>query len=150
MPDFRVNADDFLKASKALKAAGQTGMRKDLNRRITAGAKPLIPKTRAAARSKLPTRGGLADKIAKAPQRVQVRTGKETAGVRIVVGSKGGGARGADRGVIKHPVFDTGRWVEQRVEPGWFSETLQREAPRIRPDVEQAIKDTLNRIARGV
>lgn len=145
-------AEDFLKLSKALKAAGETELRKELNAALRNAAKPLIPMTRQAARSRLPQRGGLAESVARAPQRVQVRTGDRTAGVRLVVGGRRSAARAANRGVIRHPVFGRpNSWVEQDVEPGWFDETLEKEAPRVaRPAIEQALESIADKVVREV
>lgn len=152
--DVRVEgADKFLAVSKALKAAGQTELRKELNKNIRDEIKPLIGKTRAAARRDLPKAGGLADIVAKAPQRVQVRTGEKTAGARLVVGKRrGSGARAANVGKIKHPVFgNRNRWVEQKIDSeGWFDKTLEAEAPAILPAVERAIESVAEKIARSV
>ncbi len=152
MDDFKVTgAEDFLKLSKALKAAGRTELRKELNKELRSAVRPLIPMTRAAARAKLPRRGGLAERVARAPQRVQVRTGATTAGVRIVVGKNGSGARAANQGRIRHRVFNTDRWVEQDVPPGWFDDTLKREAPGVaKPAVEQALENVAQRVIREV
>jgi hypothetical protein len=135
-----MSAEDFLAVSKRLKAAGNTGLRRELNKNIRKAAKPVINETRKAARARLPKRGGLADLVAAEPQRVQVRTGAKTYGVRIVVGKRRGGARGADRGVVRHPVFGGGTWVSQPVPPGWFTETARQKAPEARKDVLEALQ----------
>ena len=148
--DFELlGADQFLALSKALKHAGRTELRKELNTGMRRAAKPLIPKTRAEALKRLPQRGGLAKQVAKEPQRVQVRTGARTAGVRIVVGKKSGGARGANRGVVRHPVFgNRERWVDQKVPAGWFDEPLQDSAPAVRPELEKAIQRVADQVVR--
>lgn len=147
--DFEVRgADQFLALSKALKHAGRTELRKELNKRMRDGAKPLIPKARAEALSRLPQRGGLAKQISKEPARVQTRTGKDP-GVRIVVGKKRGGARAANRGWIRHPVFgNREKWVDQKVTPGWFDEPMQASAPDIRQALQQAIEEVADKIVR--
>lgn len=141
MSDFQVTgANDFYRLSKALKAAGRTGLRKEMNKALREATKPLIVKTREAARKDLPHRGGLANSVAKAPQRVQVRTGARTAGVRIVAS---GPVKGANAGKIRHPVFgDRSRFVEQTVPGGWFDETLSASAA----DVEPALIEAMNQI----
>ncbi len=145
--DFKVEgADKFFALSKRMKAAGQGDLRKELNKALRQVAAPLKTATQAAARSKLPSRGGLAALVAKEPQRVQVRTGTGTAGVRIVVGKKGGGARAADQGVIRHPVFGRPVFVSQNVEPGWFSQTVQDEAPAIRDEVARVLEDFTRKV----
>ena len=140
--DFTVTgADDFLRLSKSLKAAGNGELRKELNKSLRNAAKPIIKATRAAALSRLPSRGGLAGIVAKEPQRVQVRTGTATAGVRIVVGKNKGAARAADAGVIRHPVFGRDVFVTQAVPPGWFSETAQEQAGVVRDELKNALEE---------
>jgi hypothetical protein len=142
--------DDFLRASKALKAAGQFGLRRELHKQMRRGARPLIPLARAEARRVLPRAGGLAEQVAKAPMRVQVRTGAQTAGVRVVVGKDRSGARMANRGLIRHPVFgNRDRWVDQRVPPDWFDGAMRRNAPTVRPHILRAVQNVLTDIARG-
>jgi hypothetical protein len=141
-------AEQFLALSKSLKQNGQTELRKELNKTLKTVTKPLIAKTRATARQTLPAAGGLAALVAKEPQRTQVRTGMKTAGVRIVVGRKGGGARAADSGTIRHPVFGGDQWVTQRVPSGWFSDTLREHAPAIRPDLVNAMEDIAKKVVR--
>jgi hypothetical protein len=149
--DFEVTgAEDFYRLSKALKAAGRTDLRKELNKSLRAAAKPLIPQTRAAARQMLPKRGGLADAVARVPQRVQVRTGQATAGVRIVVGKNRSAARASNRGLIRHPVFGNRQaWVEQKVPSGWFDDTLRRSGREVLPALEQAMQDVAEKVVRG-
>src|SRR5438874_2724411 len=96
-------AENFLKLSKALKAAGQTELRKELNKTMRDAAKPLIPKVQQAARDKLPKKNGLNERMARKSYRVQVRTGAQAAGVRIV-GTKLD-PRINNEGRIFHPVF---------------------------------------------
>lgn len=149
--NFRIEgAERFLRLSKALKAAGQTELRKELNKSLKDAVKPLIPKVKDAARTKLPQRGGLAKKVASAPVRPQVRTGQATAGVRLVVGKRrGSAAASANRGVVRHPVFGRNQWVEQRVEPGWFDATLEAEAPgETKRAIEQALEAMAEKVRR--
>lgn len=150
MSDFEVRgADEFLKLSKALKQAGKTELRKQLNKGMKDAAKPLIPLTRQAARDRLPRRGGLAAQVARTPQRVQVRTGAATAGVRLVVGKTGSGARGADQGVIRHPTFGhRDRWVSQKVDAGWFTETILHNKHRVLPEVKKAMERVVAEVVR--
>lgn len=148
--DFEIQgADQFLRLSKALKHAGHREMRKDLTRAMRVAAKPLIPEARREARRRLPNRGGLAQQVAREPMRVQVRTGSRTAGVRIVVGDKKGGAQGANRGVIRHPVFGNRKvWVNQTVPRDWFDDPMNEGAPRIRRGLESALDEIAGRVVR--
>lgn len=150
MPDYEVRgAEDFLRLSKALKHAGRTELRKELTSSLKRTARPLIGKTRAEALRRLPKRGGLARQVAKEPQRIQVRTGARTAGVRVVVGKRAGGAQAANRGFIRHPVFgNRDVWVTQSVPPGWFDDTLRDSAPEVRRGLERAIETVAEQVVR--
>lgn len=147
--DFEVHgADQFLALSKALKHAGRGELRKELNKGMREAAKPLVKQSRQAALAKLPQRGGLAKQVAKEPQRVQTRTGR-VPGVRIVVGKKNGGARSANRGFIRHPVFgNRENWVTQEVPPGWFDDTMKAGAPVVRPELQKAIDRVAEQVIR--
>lgn len=141
-------AEKFLRLSKALKQAGKTDLRRELNKGLRDAARPLIAKTRAAARRDLPHSGGLAQLVAKTPQRIQVRTGATTAGVRIVAGRAGSGARGTNKGVIRHPVFGTDVFVDQKVPSGWFDDTIKASAADVRTELERAVERVAQQVVR--
>jgi len=141
--------EDMLRLSKALKNAGRLDTRRELHKGIQKAARPLIPAARAAALTTLPQRGGLAGKVARAPMRVQVRTGRDP-GVRIVVGKDRSGARAANHGLIRHPVFGhRDRWVDQRVPADWFDGAMRRNAPAVRPEIARAMDRVVDKIVRG-
>jgi hypothetical protein len=143
-------ANDFLALSKRLKAAGEKGLRNELNKVMRDAAKPLIPKVREAARTSLPKHGGLNERIAKKPLRAQTRTGARTAGVRIV-GSKVD-PRINNEGRVYHPVFGNKPGVVQQVPAakGYFDETLANEGPGIRGEVLGAFGGFVERLVRGL
>jgi hypothetical protein len=143
-------AEDFLALSKRLKEAGESGLRKELNRAVQAIPKPLIPKVKAAARAKLPSKGGMNEHYARKRYRVQARTGQNTAGVRIA--SPKTDPRVDSVGRIAHPVFGRPRSrVVQRVPgaAGFFSETIQAEAPQIRRALVETVEAFAQRIQNG-
>lgn len=143
-------AEGFLALSKALKEAGRGELRKQLNKDLREAVKPLIPKTRAEARRTLPKRGGYAVLVAKATQRVQVRTGQATAGVRLIVVNDKSSARRANRGVLRHPVFGNREaWVNQPLAThGWFDRPAKAEHPKIVEAALDAITHVIDEIAK--
>lgn len=144
-------AEQFLRLSKALKHAGRFELRKELTSAMKQAARPLIADSRAEARRRLPKRGGLAARVAKTPQRVQVRTGASTAGVRIVVGSKGAAARDTNKGTVRHPVFGNRKvWVTQRVRPGWFEDPMQAGAAVVRRQLSDAVERVADQVVKEV
>lgn len=153
-------ADDFLKLSKALKAAGHTKMRNELNKRMREAGKPLIPVVRAAALRELPKRGGLAQRMAKRPIRVVTRTGVDP-GIKVVMPQT---QEGYNDGVIRRPVF-AGRklrkgyfgpkakpvpWVTQRIGPGrWFDDEIVANRHKVIPLLEKALQSVIDDVVRG-
>lgn len=148
--------EQFLALSKQLKAV-DANLRREMSKEIREAAKPLIAASRREARARLPKRGGLNELVAKTPQRVQIRTGPKTAGVRIVVGQSNSGARATNRGMVRHPVFpdkstprESWTWVTQPVPKGWFDDTMADQAPKIRWQIIALMNRIANDVVRGV
>jgi hypothetical protein len=143
-------ARDFLAVSKALKAAGEGDLRKEFHKAVRDAAKPLLPKVRESARSSAPKHGGLNERLAKKPYRVQTRTGNQTAGVRIV-GTKVD-PRINSLGRIQHPVFGSKKRVVQ-YDPkvkGYFDQPLQDSGPAVSREVVAAMDGFVRKIVRGI
>lgn len=138
-------AEDFLALSVRLKQAGEVELRKELNKGIRSAAKPLISKTRAAFRSGLPQRGGLAAEIGRRSMRVKVSTNRLTPGVSIVATKTD---PRIDEGRIAHPTFGRKPIVVQRIRPGLFSKTLEAEAPTVRDEVVASIDRMARRVTK--
>lgn len=144
--------EGFVRLSKALKAAGEKELRRELHTAMRRTARPLVPLVRASARANLPQRGGLAAQVAKEPVRVKVATGR-TPGVHVVVGRKGGGARATNRGVVSHPVFgDRSQWVTQEVPQAarWFDDVMEAQAPVVRHNLDVALAAMADEVVRRV
>ena len=146
MADGIQGAEKFLTLSKALKAAGQTGLRKELHNGIQQAAKPVIKEVRAAALSSLPSGGGLNAHVAKTRARIRVKTGRDP-GVDVAWGRR---QPGYMDGAVRHPVFKTGRWVTQQVDGDWFDGTVEKAAPVVRPEIDKAIESICDKIVRSV
>jgi len=151
-------AEDFLALSKALKAAGQTELRKALHKGMASAAKPLLPKIRQSARDRAPKAGKLNERLARKPYRAQARTGAATAGVRIVGGKVD--PRMNALGRVYHPVFgrkgkaaNGGRNAVPQTVPelrGYFDEPIRESEREIRGDLIRALEDFKNSLVRGV
>lgn len=158
--DFSVTgAEDFLRLSKALKEAGRGELRKELHKTMRAAAKPLIKDARDAALAEIPHRGGLAQRISKQTFTAQVRTGVDTAGLRITRPGKFVTSKLLnERGAFRHPVFadaenETRRqwhWVPQQAPSalGWFDRAMTANAPKIQPDILAAMQRVVDTIVR--
>lgn len=149
MPDFEVRGSaDLARLGRGLKDAGQGGLRKELQKRIRGAVKPAIPDVRQSAYRTLPKRGGLAERV-----------GKQAYGIRTLLGGAGASVRLAgrgmkelrdiDRGRLRHPVWgNRDVWVGQQVTPGFFSNAVERRAPGIRKEIEQAMTDVARKAGR--
>jgi hypothetical protein len=144
--------DTFRRLAREMRATGNGDLLKDLQKALQQAVRPVTPRTRAVAMSRLPSRGGLNARVARAPQRVTARSGETLTSVRLTVAGKKSGAAGADVGQVRHPVFDRpGRrrtFVTQRVPPGWFTETVEAQRDQMVRDVEQVLDDFTNRLAQ--
>lgn len=145
-------AEDLAKVARALKAAGDRDLRKELLRGFRMGAKPTIKDVRASALSTLPHRGGLATYVAKASIGVRTRLsgskGNEV-GVQIKA-KKGRGLAAMNAGKFRHPVFGRKEFVTQKVTPGWFSKPIEKNADQIRSSLERVMAEVANKIERSV
>ncbi len=156
-PDVGVRgAEQFEQLARRMRAAGRGDLLKELQKALKLAVKPVTPKTRARARQVLPTRGGLAARVARAPQRVTARAGNTTTSVRVTVAGKRSGAAAADAGRVRHPVFDRKNaqgkrvFVEQNVTPGWFSGVVEAERGQVGEDVTQVLEEYTERLAREI
>lgn len=133
-----------------LKAAGERDLRLQLMRGLRAGAAPLIPGVKNAARMTLPKRGGLNKWVADQPVKVSVRTGARTAGVRLYMTKTD--AKETNAGYVRHPVFGRVRKDGKRVwakddqkipnAEGWWSHTLASTSPIVTPELLRVLEET--------
>lgn len=114
-------------------------MLRQMTAAMRVAAKPLVTAVKAAAEQKLPHRGGLNTRVAKARVTVSVRTGARTAGVRLY--TRDTDTRATDHGYVRHPTFGrrTGPndWHDQSIPQaeGWWSQTLADESPGATPEL---------------
>jgi hypothetical protein len=149
MFDVKITGGEKLeRVAKRLRAAGSGGgLRRELLGGILRVAASLPAEVRASARDVLPSRGGLAARVA-ASRMTQTRMSGRTVGVRLVV-SNAYNLRGMDAGLLRHPVFGrAGTGVTQRIPQGWISRPLEDAEPRARQHVERAVRDVADKITR--
>lgn len=149
--DLRIEgAEQLDRLSRELRAVGNKDLRRDLYRGIQRATKPLKERAKDAARSKLPKRGGLNEFVAASKFATKTRGSGANVGVRITAAKAGHDVRSIDRGRLRHPVFgNRSVWVNQSVEPGWFSETIDDGAPVVRGELIEVIRDVARRLSRG-
>lgn len=140
--------DDFYKLSKVLKEVGDKTLRAELHKMVREPAKQVIPKVKAAA-NQINGRGGIGAHYGKKPVRAQTRTGAKTAGVRVVMPKTD--PRVDAQGRVAHPVFGRpNSTVVQNVPSaqGFFSDTINENAPEIRDGFVRALTEFTDRIVQ--
>jgi hypothetical protein len=148
-------SSDLREVGRALKAAGDGGLRRELLAGIRKAGKPVVDDVKAGGLATIPSRGGLAKRVASG---IGVRTslGGRGAGVRIVRSS--GIYRGAawsldTAGIVRHPVWgNRSAWAVTSAPGarGWFTEEIASRADTFRDGIEEVLADTANKIARSV
>lgn len=118
-----------------LRAEGERGVARTMNKTIRGAAEPLIASVRAEADRRLPKSGGLAAEQANQPIRVQILTGARSAGVRIRTRTPG--SVQTNSGFVRHPVFGTWRKDVPAQEipgaTGWWTDTMTRGSAAVTP-----------------
>jgi hypothetical protein len=139
-------ADQLARLSKQLKEAGNKDLQRELSRAINQALKPLKTDLQASARTTLPRRGGLAARVAAS----KFRTRRSRQGLRLQAVS-GDSIQRIDKGAVRHPVFgNRGVWVIQRVTAGWWTGPVEAAAPKVRQELELAMRQVAHRIGRGI
>jgi hypothetical protein len=128
----------------------------NMAKEIRAAVPPLRTLIKAAAMRLLPSRNGLNAWVAKAKITSRVRRSANNAGVTLVDGRNSQGARsdlkGIDAGIVRAPYFgERSSWHEQRVTPGFFTESIQGEGVEVFREavvraVDKAVEETLRNI----
>jgi hypothetical protein len=153
-------AVEFAALARALKEAGETGLRKELYDGINEAAKPVVDQIKALPhlRDYMPDR--YADVFA---GDLKVTTSKRTGtepGVTLLgraptLGRGGRKIAQRNAGVITHPEFAQAgtprrswRWRTQTagMRPGFFDDPVERAGPEVRRQIEAALRRVIDRI----
>lgn len=95
--------------------------------------------------SRLPSTGGLAAQVARTQVTAEVSA---LAGVRLRIKGEPGAVAdpGAiNRGRVRHLTYGRKPWHIQLVPPGWFSDPLTQEAPRVRARIVRHVGEEIRR-----
>ena len=149
----------FAELSARLKEAGATGLRRQLYKAIDKSAQELAKEIQSPEHlyPYLPNR--YADVLsADLKVRVVKRSGQDPHLTILAEGRehKRKVRQLNDRGLLEHPVFARGSrrhwtWRPQfsHVRQGFFDDPVNRDVPKIRENIQQAMQETARKIARG-
>jgi hypothetical protein len=141
-------AQQFQDLAQRLKEAGETGLRRELNKAIRDAAEPVAAQIRGVVhlRDYMPDR--YADVLATDLQvSVHARAGGTAPGITLfarapTIGRGGRKIRQREAGTITHPLFgNKERWFTQTagMKPGFFSDPAERSAPQVRDKIQEAM-----------
>lgn len=152
MPDAAL---EFAALGRALREAGENGLKREMFQAISDAAKPLAAEIRNVThlRAYMPDR--YADVLAvDIRTHIYRRTTGEEPGVTLVadaptVGRGGRKVAQRNRGLITHPLFgDKQRWYEQTggMKPGFFDDPVDRAGVQVREQIEAALQRVIDEI----
>jgi hypothetical protein len=144
VPDFRVQgADELNRLARRLKG-GDKALRKELYSGLQRATKPIRADVQRSLATRLPERGGLAQKMSKSRVSAKIRTANRNTRLTIRVDGPRGediDVRAINRGRIRHPVF--GVWRPntpiQTIPPGAVTEPLEAGADHARREATAAM-----------
>ena len=145
------SGEDLFKLAADLRRAGATSLQRELYAAVQRGGRKVVDAAKQGAGT-LPQRGGLAERVAGATYRVQLKGGRNP-GVRITVTEKTGkpvDLNSIDRtGNVRHPLYGNRRhWYTTRAPQGWFTQPAMAAAPEVRKELEAAV-DAIEREISG-
>lgn len=140
MMDLQIEgAERFQQLATALRKVGDRELKRELMAGLQRGTKSTRARIKASLGSTLPSRGGLADVMARSRISTRSRAGGRNPGVRIEAKAPHD-LRGMDKGRLRHPVFgNKSAWKSQRIESGVFSDPIREDLPQIRDELYRAM-----------
>jgi hypothetical protein len=139
---------DAARLAAELRAIGNRKLRAEVTRALTATAKPIIDAGRAAGVRELPKAGGLNHYFDNATYTAKVRGGKHPT-LTVRADQKGHDMRGADRGMIRHPVYGhkDRKWAYTEVPARIWTRAMRRAANK---RVVRELVKAADRVIAGV
>lgn len=141
-------AEQFDRLARRLREAGDKDLRRELYAALNRSTKPVRGQVKANARAILPQRGGAARLVARSSVTTRGKAGKHPS-VRIVA-KNGINLYAVNRGILRHPLFGRRKhWYTTPVQPGWFTDPIERAKPHIQRELIEAMHDIAVKITRG-
>lgn len=151
-----VGIEELAQLARELKAAGNTGMTKELRKGCQRAVRPLKDAARQGALDNLPSSGGLAATVA--ASRFTGRVSLLGRNPRITLEGSGRAndagqkhdLKAMDRGRLRHPLYGrrNARWYTQLVQPGWFTQTLEKKSDVVRVELFKAVDAVIDELGR--
>ena len=135
-----VSAEDYARFAAALKGADKAVAR-SIRKRIRAEATPIGQHVIQEGSADMPSRGGLAARLAAGRPAVSMLAKGASINLR-----KGGNYQSLNAGVLRHPVYRTGRWAAQPVPAGTYTTAFEDLPPESRERLSEIITDAMKEL----
>lgn len=128
--------------------AADRGIRRKVTKALNEATEPAKDEIRKAT-DRLPQRGGLGELVANAKISTRTQLKGRNPSVRMTDRWSGHDLRRIDAGRVRHPVPNSGTHVNQKVPPGFWSDTLKRQRRNVQRRVIFAMEDVAHMVTRG-
>ena len=136
-----ISAEDYARFAAALKQADKAVARA-IRKRIREVAAPIGAHVVAEGSASMPSRGGLAARLASGKPAVSILA--KGASINL---KKGANYKGLDSGVLRHPVYGNAKkWVAQSVPEGTYTEAFQDLPPDARAKLDLILTDAMKEL----
>lgn len=136
----KVSAADYQRFAAAVKASDKAVARA-IRKRTREAAKPIGEYVVTTGSEQMPQRGGLAALLAAGRPTVSLLAKGASLNLK-----RPADYRSLDAGVLRHPVFRTGKWIRQPVPDGAFTDAFGDLPDRVRAPLDQIILDVLKEL----
>lgn len=135
--------------AKVLRDIGDKELSRELYRGLNRVTADLKKDAKAEALKRLPSRGGLARRVASSRMATKRLYGANP-GLKITASGKAQ-LPAMDEGTVRHPVYgNRSTWVDQQVSGGWFSEPMFEGRDEIRSALDDLLEDLAAKAARKI
>jgi len=135
-----ISAEDYARFAAALKQADKAVARA-IRKRIREVAAPIGAHVVAEGSASMPSRGGLAARLASGKPAVSVLA--KGASINL---KKGANYKGLDSGVLRHPVYGSSKWVAQSVPEGTYTDAFHNLPPEARAELDRIMPDVMKEL----
>jgi len=135
-----ISAEDYARFAAALKQADKAVARA-IRKRIREVAAPIGAHVVAEGSASMPSRGGLAARLASGKPAVSILA--KGASINL---KKGANYKGLDSGVLRHPVYGNAKWVAQSVPEGTYTDAFHNLPPEARAELDRIMPDVMKEL----
>jgi hypothetical protein len=150
--ELRGGPEQLARISRQLREEANRGLERELQKALRGAVKPFKREMQQAAMERLPSRGGLNRRVARA--RVSVRNrAAQGRGVQVAAGARRSQLEQINRGFVFHPVFGGDARVRQAVPAGFADTAAAESVAEVTKALEKAIgrvSDRIDRAGRGL